>query len=208
MKRGLMAALVLLAAAPMAEAQMAGRGGLEPNLRDRMQTDMNNLKNDEVAAARSGFTTAIDEARVAQDRGDYEAARRLWRRLADSDVPVAQFSLGMLCERGQGALPDDAQAVKWFRKSADLGFGPAELSLGMMYLSGRGIGQDDREGARWVRLAADQGLPPAEFNLGVLYENGRGVRRDAAAAAAWYRKAQRAAPKMSAESPTCCSGLR
>jgi hypothetical protein len=190
-----MAALALLAAAPLADAQTAGIGGPDPRLRDRIQTDTNNRKNDEVAAARSGLDRAIDEARAAQDREDYATARRLWRPLADNDEPVAQFSLGILCEKGLGGPRDDAQAVKWFRKAADLGFGRAQFSLGMMYLSGRGVVQDDREGAMWVRLAADQGVPQAEFNLGVLYENGQGVRKDQGAAAAWYRKAEQAGLK-------------
>ena len=64
------------------------------------------------------MAAALDDGRDAYQRGDYAAALRLLRPLADSGNPDAQVFIGMSYEFGDGVMKDTAQAVKWYRQAA------------------------------------------------------------------------------------------
>jgi TPR repeat protein len=70
---------------------------------------------------------------AAAGRGDYAAALRLWRPLADQGDAAAQYNLGLMYVDGHGVAQDDAAAVSWFRKAADQGYADAQYNLGLMY---------------------------------------------------------------------------
>src|SRR5512140_3043108 len=75
----------------------------------------------------------LDDAAAAADRGDYAAAVRLWRPLADQGDADAQYNLGVMNFTGQGTAQDLAEAAKWFRKAAEQGDLNAQYNLGAMY---------------------------------------------------------------------------
>tara|TARA_B100000315_G_scaffold196176_1_gene187254 strand:- start:128 stop:496 length:369 start_codon:yes stop_codon:yes gene_type:complete len=75
------------------------------------------------------------EAYVA---GDYAAALRELRPLAEQGDAQAQYSLGLMYEKGQGVARDDAQALKWYRKAVEQGHADAQFLLGLVYEKGRG----------------------------------------------------------------------
>ncbi len=58
----------------------------------------------------------FEDGQAAFQRGDYAEALRLWRPLAGQGEAKAQYSVGKMYHKGQGAPQDDAQAVTWFRK--------------------------------------------------------------------------------------------
>lgn len=111
------------------------------------------------------------------------------RDAAERGDALAQFRLGRAYEDGDGVLPDDEQAHRWYRKAADQQLPPAEFAVGMDYSRGRGVQQDQNEAAEWVRRAAIQGYAPAQYSLGMAYAIGQGVERDGRAAIPWFRKA-------------------
>ena len=78
----------------------------------------------------------------AYEAGDYAAALREWRPLAEQGDAEAQFNLGVMYSKGQGVAQDDAQALAWYRKAAEQGYAKAQFNLGLMYDEGRGL---DRE---------------------------------------------------------------
>ncbi|HEV2366143.1 MAG TPA: tetratricopeptide repeat protein [Caulobacteraceae bacterium] len=135
------------------------------------------------------FKERLADAKTAYDHGDFARARELFQDPADQGVPIAQYSLALMSEKGQGGPKDEHAAANWLTKAAGGGFPPAEFSLGAAYLAGRGVPRDDKEAVRWLRAAADAGVPQAQYDLGVLYEAGRGVPKDEKAAAEWYQKA-------------------
>ncbi len=49
---------------------------------------------------------AIDEAFAAFERGDYEAAHRIWKPFAEDGDAIAQYNLGAMYDYGQG-VPHD-----------------------------------------------------------------------------------------------------
>ena len=100
---------------------------------------------------------------------------RLFFEAANRGHVFAQYSLGVIYEKGQGVKKDDKEAVKWYRQSADQGLAEAQYNLGTMYEKGLGVKQNFKEAAKYYRKAAGQGDVQAQYNLGIMYEKGQGV---------------------------------
>jgi hypothetical protein len=110
---------------------------------------------------------------AAKERGDYAAALRTWRPLAEQGYAEAQNALGVLYDNGEGVPQDHARAIAWYRKAARKGNAEAENNLGMMYANGLGVPQDYAKAAMWYRKAAARGNGEAKVNLGVMRLMGR-----------------------------------
>lgn len=78
----------------------------------------------------------------AYKRGDYEAALREWRPLAEQGDASAQHALGVMNYRGDGVSRDYSEALKWFRKAAEQGNAGDQYNLGLMYDYGLGAEHD------------------------------------------------------------------
>lgn len=61
--------------------------------------------------------------------GDYAGAYDAWRPLADAGDARAQYSLGVMHERGLGRPKDPEGAAVWFEKAARQGYAPATAAL-------------------------------------------------------------------------------
>src|SRR5215468_8825594 len=53
--------------------------------------------------------------------GDFAAAMRLWRPLADRNDARSQAGIGFMYHRGLGVKTDDVQAAFWLRRAAEQG---------------------------------------------------------------------------------------
>jgi TPR repeat protein len=62
----------------------------------------------------------LEDGEVAYRSGDYAAAMRYWRALADQGNARAQYDIGLMYELGQGAPQDYAQALYWYVRAGDL----------------------------------------------------------------------------------------
>ena len=122
-------------------------------------------------------------------RGDFAAALREWRPLAEQGDAQAQFYLGIMHTNGEGVPEDDRQAAYWFQKSARQGNPQSQYHLGILYANGAGVPEDAPQAVYWFRKSAEQGDARAQFNLGVMYEFGEGVPEDDRQAVNWYRQA-------------------
>jgi TPR repeat protein len=138
-----------------------------------------------LAPAHADFFDGMEAYR----RGDYEAALREWRPLAQRGDAETQYLLGTILEDPEAEQWDEARAAEWYRRAAEQGHAGAQARLGLMYEEGRGVGRDDAAAVHWYRRSATQGLATAQNGLGRLLEAGRGVDRDSSKAASWYRKA-------------------
>ena len=127
---------------------------------------------------------SLEAGEAAYRKGDYAAAFRAFRPLAEQGQARAQFKLGVMYRFGEGVPQDDREAAKWYRLAAEQGYAVAQFSLGFLYAKGRGVPQDYREAAKWYRLAADQGDSVAQIMLDYLYDRDQGVPREAAW---WFR---------------------
>ncbi|MBM3508219.1 MAG: SEL1-like repeat protein, partial [Alphaproteobacteria bacterium] len=63
----------------------------------------------------------FDKGLEAYGRGDYAAALKEWRPLAEQGDAIAQALLGFMYAEGQGVPQDHAEAVKWYRRAAEQG---------------------------------------------------------------------------------------
>ena len=105
-------------------------------------------------ASAQDFKAGLD----AYDRGDFAAALKEWRPLAELGDARAQFNLGVILFNGQGVPHDPAKAVEWYRAAADQGYGPAQANLSFMYETGQGLLQNYIEAYKWSTLAVSHGV--------------------------------------------------
>jgi uncharacterized protein len=103
------------------------------------------------AIAGAAVAGPLEDADAASERGDFAAAYRLLRPLAEQGVALAQTNLGFMYANGSGAPQDYSKALEWFRKAADQGFAIAQTNLGIMYYMGLGVPQDYAEAMKWLR---------------------------------------------------------
>lgn len=104
----------------------------------------------------------------AWQRGEFSAAIREWRPLADRGDPDAQFNMGQAYKLGRGAPADLKIAQSWYQKAAAQGHEQAQANLGLiLFQSG------SRAAAMpWIRKAADRGDARAQYVLGTALYNG------------------------------------
>jgi TPR repeat protein len=95
--------------------------------------------------------------------GDFAAAMRLWRPLADRNDARAQTGVGFMYHRGLGVKTDDAQAAFWLRKAAEQGQAEGQLMLGSLYFFGLGVPQSYPTAYAWCELAQDNGQAEAQM---------------------------------------------
>ncbi len=95
-------------------------------------------------------------------RGEFEAAYKLWRPLAERGDALAQLNVGNLFERGQGVTQDSAEAAQWWLKAASRGVAQAQNNLGAAYLSGQGVATDYVQADKWLSLAVRRGYADAK----------------------------------------------
>ncbi|MFO0998278.1 MAG: tetratricopeptide repeat protein [Alphaproteobacteria bacterium] len=133
-----------------------------------------------------------DTGKAAYAQGDYAAAFRAWKPIAEGGNPVAQFALGTLYEKGQGVRQNGRDALRWYTRSAKQNFAEAQLRLAYLYAGGTVVPRNDAEAAKWMKAAAANGHVMGQLGLGALYEYGRGVPRDLKEAARLYDQVARA----------------
>ena len=85
---------------------------------------------------------AYQLGRAYYKANNFDAALSQLRTPANQGYAVAQTTLGVMYENGQGVPQDYAQAVAWYRKAADQGLAVAQVNLGVMYKNGHGVPQD------------------------------------------------------------------
>ena len=101
--------------------------------------------------------------------------------------PVAQRSVGQMCQAGHGVIKNYAEAASWYLSAAEQGDPIAQFSLGSLYENGLGVATNYDKAVEWYLRAADQRLVPAMYRLAYMHDVGLGLASDVAAAASWYR---------------------
>ena len=159
----------------------------------------------------------------AYNRGDFSAALREWRPLAEQGDALAQLYLYVMYANGDGVPQNDTEATKWYRKAtgkddtsvqfetkvewyrkaAEQGDAGAQYLLGRMYEDGDGVRQDDAEAVKRYRKAAEKGNALAQRSLGGMYAVGKGVPQNDVQAYAWCNIATAQGDKKAEQ----CKGL-
>jgi TPR repeat protein len=92
---------------------------------------------------------------VKLSEGQPDEAVKLWVPLAESGDKVAQASLGLLYQTGQGVPQDQLRAVELFRQSAKQGYPFAFTALANSYHEGMGVEKSLRKALYWFLLSAE-----------------------------------------------------
>lgn len=87
------------------------------------------------------------------------------RKAAANGADGAQFSLGVLYERGIGTAQDPGQAFSLYQKAAQQGNAAADYRLALLYINGTGVAQDAAAGAKLMQEAAAKGNADAQTYL-------------------------------------------
>lgn len=79
-----------------------------------------------LATGSVGFGQDYYKGYAAHKRGDYAAAEREWRPLAEKGDAQVQASLGLMYYRGEGVIQDYVYAHMWWNIAASSGNGGAQ----------------------------------------------------------------------------------
>lgn len=111
------------------------------------------------------------------------------KKIAEAGDDLAQYVLGRMYSKGEGADRNYAEGVKWYLKSAAKGNPEAECNVGYAYARGLGLEADDKKAVEWFMRSAKSGSPVCQYNLGVRYEDGLGIPADMQEAFRFYKMA-------------------
>ena len=107
---------------------------------------------------------------AAAQSGDFATALREWTPLAKQGDADAQYSLGVMYEKGEGVAKDNKAAVKWYTLAAEQGLADAQFNLGVMYVNGTGVIKDNVYAHLWWNIAASSGDEDASENRDIIAE--------------------------------------
>jgi TPR repeat protein len=162
--------------------------------------------------------TEYQEAIDAYYRKDYKTSYDLILPLAKKGFAPAQYSLGVMYERGKGVNKSYKKAKKWFQFAADQGFVRAQNKLN--YISKKkfqraskghsktlaensihfnkknlkdglnALNKKEYKTAHNLFLElAEKGIVQAQYNLGLIYGKGKGVSKNYSKAYRWWKLA-------------------
>lgn len=98
-------------------------------------------------------TVTLEQAVIAWEARDFQAAEALLRRLALARDPAAMTLLGVMEQRGLVKPADPARAAAWFLKASRLNYRPAQLALARAFRLGLGIPRDPAAADRLEQAA-------------------------------------------------------
>ncbi len=90
----------------------------------------------------------------AYKKGDFKAALREYRPLAEQGNPEAQFQMGFLHLQGKGVPKNLEVAADWYMRAAKQGNLSAQVSIDLMYNRGIGLPKNDALAFSWWSVAA------------------------------------------------------
>ena len=114
------------------------------------------------------FVNDNERANQLYAAGDWQAAFKLYSKVAEQGDADAQFNLGVMYANGEGVAEDDKQAVYWYTKAAEQGIASAQFNLGVMYANGEGVAEDYVMAHMWWNIAATNGHENARKNKDIL----------------------------------------
>ncbi len=141
----------------------------------------------------------MKDAWDAYDRGDYEAAAKLFRTEANHGDSEAQYMLGFMYAQAMLGPRDPADAATWYQKAANQGHPDAQDALGYFYDFGLGVPRDAGKAETLYRAATEGGSINGKNNLAFEWANSD---RNLDQALAYAREVTSAVPKEGAYQDT------
>ncbi|MEM1106664.1 MAG: peptidoglycan-binding protein [Pseudomonadota bacterium] len=133
------------------------------------------------------------------ENADYSAAAELISDSARKGLPIAQYQLAKLFEKGLGVPRDLAEARRWTEQAASGGNVRAMHDLAVFFADGEGGEQSFAQAVEWFGKAAEFGVLDSQYNLAVLYQQGLGISEDLEEAVFWFSVAAEAGDQGAAD---------
>ena len=131
-----------------------------------------------LSVANQAISQSVERGLEAANLGDFSAALKEWKPLADKGDMTAQYYLGIFYSFEDIDFFDLRKSAQYLRLSAEQGNALAQTGLGSYYLFGDGVPQDYQEAEKWLKKAAKQGQIEAQLILGQRYYQGDGFEKD------------------------------
>ena len=80
---------------------------------------------------------------------------------AEGGDPEAQFKLGLMHDKGDGAPLNRVEAARWWRKAVEQQHARAQFQLSLALETGQGVVANEAESLQWLHAAAEGGLAGA-----------------------------------------------
>lgn len=122
------------------------------------------------------------------NESSYREARAVFSRESEFGNPEADYFLGLMNARGQGARKNHAEAYRLLSKAYDGGITSAGYYLGKMCLNGIGTAKDTAKAVEYFQSVASFDAR-AMYEIGFLYFDGKEVPRDLERSAEWLTMA-------------------
>lgn len=98
-------------------------------------------------------SAGYEEATQAYAAGNYDAALKEFRALADQGDGKSAYFVGVFYHNGFGVQRDDAEAAKWFKRAAEQNHPLAQYYMGKLSEQGRGVDKDLVAADMWFTLS-------------------------------------------------------
>ena len=112
-----------------------------------------------VSAGTPAWPSSLSDGASAFHRGDYVAALRRLRPLAERGHAEAQAILALMYQQGWGVPQDAVMAAHWYLAAAEQGHVGAQYQLGLLYDRGHGVPPSAVIAYKWLNLAAARAEP-------------------------------------------------
>lgn len=150
-------------------------------------------KGDPAAQLRLG----ISYLQNGENLQDLKKALSYLRKSAIQNNPLAQFTLGVMHERGKGVDPDPVNSLKWFYIAAEAGHKQAQVITKELranvttkqVLAAQNLAKYFNDAVMLYKASIVKKNPEWQFKLGYLFDEGLGVDKDHTEAAHWYKLA-------------------
>ena len=120
---------------------------------------------------------------------DSKKAYQWYTKLAESNVPEAQYKLARIYDVGLFNVNRNREkAFEWYLKAAENNFAEAQYEIGLMYEEGKEVEENLDRAILWYKRAIDNGSSFAKYQLARLYEEGKGIEKNVKKAARLYNE--------------------
>ena len=102
---------------------------------------------------------------------NYEKARQLYIKAAESGSARAQNELGIIYVEGKGVERNCSESVKWFNKAVKQNYSKAKYNLALKYYSGTCVDKDIKKAVKLYSECGSAGIFACMKNAAIIYFN-------------------------------------
>ena len=144
---------------------MSSHGGYLETSKQRLPSEKNSKYVDLLENANKGDPEAQYHlglmALASSKKKDINRALNWLNLAAIKAFPPAQYSMGVLYDKGLGVTENKSTALLWYYAAAENNYAKAQYNLGVFFLRGIGTSVNLKEANLWFSKAAQQGLGQA-----------------------------------------------